>query len=104
MARSILLSNGTMHVGINLYGMVHDFYYPHVGYENHDTAGHMRHRIGVWVEDRFSWLDDGKWQFNFNYEGQALIGNTKARNPELGIVIELQDAVDCDFNAFIRNI
>ncbi|HWZ65984.1 MAG TPA: glycoside hydrolase family 15 protein [Patescibacteria group bacterium] len=104
MARSVLLSNGTMHVGINLYGMVHDFYYPHVGYENHAMAGHMRHRIGVWTEDHFSWLDDGKWQFNFDYEDQALIGRTQARNSDLGITIELQDAVDCDFNAFIRNI
>lgn len=104
MTRPILLSNGTMHVGINLYGMVHDFYYPYVGYENHARANHMRHRIGVWVEGKFSWLDDGQWKFIINYEDSSLIGNTQARNEALGVTLELQDAVDCDFNAFIRNI
>lgn len=104
MARPILLSNGTMHVGVNLYGMVHDFYYPFVGYENHAIANKMRHRIGVWVEGKFSWLDDGQWQFKIDYEDQSLIGNTQARNQNLGVTLEMQDAVDCDFNAFIRNI
>lgn len=104
MARPILLSNGSMHVGINLYGMVHDFYYPYVGYQNHAIANQMRHRVGVWVDGRFSWLDDGNWQFVIDYEDLAMIGNTQARNQSLGITLEFQDAVDCDFNAFIRNI
>ena len=104
MARPIVLSNGTLHVGINVYGMVHDFYYPYVGLENHDVAGNMRHRIGVWVDGSFSWLDDGQWQFSIDYEDRALIGNTQARNANLGITLEMQDGVDCDFNAFIRNI
>lgn len=34
MARPIVLGNGEMHVGINKFGEVHDFYYPYVGQEN----------------------------------------------------------------------
>ena len=104
MARPILLSNGAMHVGINLYGLVHDFYYPYIGHENHATANNMRHKVGVWVEDNFSWLDDGTWQFKIDYEPQALIGITQARNETLGVTLELQDAVDANYNAFLRNI
>ncbi len=104
MARPIVLSNGTMHVGINLYGMVHDFYYPYVGLENHALANHMRHRIGVWVEGHFSWLDDGSWTIEADYDDNSLIGLTRAVNRDIGVTLELQDAVDAHLNAFVRNI
>ena len=35
MSRSIVLSNGSMHVGLNNQGLLHDFYFPYVGLENH---------------------------------------------------------------------
>ncbi len=104
MSRPIVLSNGTMHVGINLYGMVHDFYYPYVGLENHSLANHMRHRVGVWVEGHFSWLDDGSWQIDSDYEDKSLIGMTHATSKSLGITLEFQDAVDAQLNVFMRNI
>ena len=47
MARPIVLSNGSMHVGINLYGMVHDLYYPYVGLENHAAASKRRHHCAI---------------------------------------------------------
>lgn len=104
MARPILLSNGTLHVGINLYGMVHDLYYPYVGLENHAAAQHMRHRIGVMVEGQFSWLDDGSWKFNMDYEPRALIGHFSAHSRKLNVTLEFTDCVDSDLNAFMRNI
>lgn len=93
-----------MHVGINLYGMVHDLYYPYVGYENHSRSNNMRHRIGVWSEGKFSWLDDGTWQFNMNYEPHALIGHFTAHNDELEVTLEFSDCVDSEYDAFLRNI
>lgn len=104
MARPIVLSNGTMHVGINYFGEVHDFFYPYVGLENHSMANHLRHRIGVWVEGHFSWLDDGSWVIEADYYDNTLIGLTRATNKALGISLELQDAVDAHENAFMRNI
>jgi GH15 family glucan-1,4-alpha-glucosidase len=104
MTRPIVLSNGSMHVGINLYGMVHDFYYPYVGLENHALSGNMRWRIGVWVEDKFSWLDNDAWQFTFDFEHGALVERTVATNQDLGVTLELQSAVDSVYTAFLRNI
>lgn len=104
MARPIVLSNGEMHVGLNKYGLVHDLYYPYVGLENHAAAQGLRHRIGVWVEDRISWLDDGGWNIRQGYPHGALIGHTVASNLEIGIVLEFDDAVDTDLNVFMRNI
>ena len=105
MARPLVLSNGELHVGLNNYGLVHDFYYPYVGMENHSFGSSTRHRVGVYVDDQLSWLDDeGAWQFTFRYPHKALIGHTMARNEALGILLEIDDFVDAQLNAFVRNI
>ncbi len=104
MARPIVLSNGGLHVGINKYGLVHDFYFPYVGLENHAAGQWLRHRVGVWIDGEMSWLDDRGWEFAFNHPYQALIGHTVAKNERLGILLELDDMVDATINAFLRNI
>lgn len=104
MARPILLSNGELHVGINKYGLVHDFYYPYVGFENHSAGQSPRHRVGVWVDEKISWLDDGAWEFKYSYPHQSLIGHIVATNESIGVVLEFDDAVDAEFSAYIRNI
>jgi len=104
MTRPLLLSNGRLHVGINLYGMVHDLYFPYVGLENHAAAQQMRHKIGVWVDGAFSWLDDGSWQFNMAYDPHGLIGHTTAHSDALHITLELTDCVDSEWDVFMRNI
>jgi GH15 family glucan-1,4-alpha-glucosidase len=104
-ARPIVLSNGELHVGINKYGLVHDFYFPYVGLENHAAGKSLRHRVGVWVDGEMSWLDDeGAWELAFHYPHQALIGHTVARNEHLGVLLELDDLVDANISAFMRNI
>ena len=80
MSRPIVLSNGEMNVGLNDYGMVHDFFYPYVGFENHTIGADTRHKIGVYVDGEINWLDNGDWQFNFRYPHDALIGCTVAKN------------------------
>jgi GH15 family glucan-1,4-alpha-glucosidase len=104
MTRPLLLSNGTLHVGINLYGMVHDLYYPHVGLENHAAAQHMRHRIGIWIDGTFSWLDDGTWEFSMSYDPHGMIGHTTAHNDRLQTTLQFTDCVDSEWNVFLRNI
>ena len=104
MARPIVLSNGALHVGLNKYGEVHDFYFPHVGLENHAAGKGLRHRIGVWVGGQFSWLHDESWQFTFDYHHNSLIGNLKAVNNDLGITFQSDDFVSSDCDAFLRNI
>lgn len=106
MARPVVLSNGELHVGINKYGLVHDFYFPYVGLENHSSGKSTRHRIGVWVDGSISWLDDltSGWECRFRYPHDALIGHTIAKNSRLGILLEFDDAVDSHMSAFMRNI
>lgn len=105
MARPIVLSNGELHVGLNNYGLVHDFYFPYVGLENHAAGEHLRHRVGVWIDGVISWLDDeNEWTFKFRYPHQALVGHTIARNERLNVLLEFDDFVDATMSAFIRNV
>lgn len=106
MARPIVLSNGELHVGLNAYGLVHDFYYPYVGFENHAAGGGLRHKIGVFIDGAVSWLDDkdSGWTFDFHYPHTALVGHTVAKNDRLGIILEFDDTVDAEMSAFVRNI
>lgn len=105
MARPIVLSNGELHVGLNGFGMVHDFYYPYVGFENHSAGDHLRHHVGVWIDGTLSWLDNpNEWTFTFRYPHTALIGHTLAKNDNLGILLEFDDFVDSEVSAFVRNI
>jgi len=104
MARPIVLSNGELHVGINRYGLVHDFYYPYVGLENHSAGPDLRHKIGVWSEGSVSWLDNDEWTFTFSYPHTALIGHTVAKNERIGIMLEFDDVVDGEYSALLRNI
>jgi len=106
MARPIVLSNGKLHVGLNNYGQVHDFYFPYVGLENHSAGKGLRHQIGVFVDGKISWLrsQNNDWKFRMRYHQCALIGHTKAVNDKIGLVLEFDDFVDANNNAFIRNI
>lgn len=104
MSRPVVLGNGELHVGLNKFGEVHDFYYPYVGLENHAAGKDLRHHVGVWVDGELSWLDDESWEFDFSYPHESLIGHTVAKNHGLGIMLEFDDAVDAEFSAFVRNI
>lgn len=104
MARPIVLSNGELHVGLNEYGLVHDFYYPYVGLSNHAAGKGTRHRVGIWVDGRTSWLDGGEWIFKFRYPQHALIGHTIAINESMQILLEIDDVVDSHMSAYMRNI
>ena len=104
MARPIVLSNGSMLVGLNRFGEVHDFFYPYVGLENHDTARDLRHRIGIYVDDKLTWLDDNDWQISQDYLSDTLIGKTIATNSIINIELEFTDSVDHDHDVLMRHL
>ena len=99
-----MLSNGQLMVGLNEAGLVHDFYYPYVGLDNLTTARSVHHKIGVWVDGTFSWVDDDSWQVDIQLETDALIGRVELSHESLGIKISTKDFVDTQTNAFIRRI
>jgi glucoamylase len=104
MGRPVMLGNGSLTVGINEHGLVHDFYYPYVGLDNLTTARSVHHKIGIWVDDVFSWVDDGSWDISVNFESDALVSVIRMRSETMKVELLFNDFVDNEDNIFCRQI
>jgi GH15 family glucan-1,4-alpha-glucosidase len=61
-----ILGNGNILVCLDRDGCIRDFYYPYVGQENH-VSGNF-HRIGVFVDGNFSWINKEEWVIESSYK------------------------------------
>lgn len=102
MARPVVLSNGKLMVGLNEHGLVHDFYYPYVGLDNLTTARSVHHKIGVWIDGIFSWVDDESWDINVDFETDALVSNVVMKSNNLSVELTFTDFIDNELNLFCR--
>jgi glucoamylase len=105
MARLATIGNGNVLVGIDNRGQVRDLYFPCVGEANHvsGASGNYVHRIGVYVDDQISWLDNPDWKVVMGSEEGTLVGSLFAENKRLGISISSRDAVHNEKNIFLRH-
>ncbi|MFT5849435.1 MAG: oligosaccharide amylase [Patiriisocius sp.] len=105
MSRAVTLGNGNMLVGLDYRGQVRDLYYPFVGFSNHvsGASGSFVHRIGVYVDDTISWLDDEQWQITVGCDAETVVGTMTAVNNEIGITLSSVDIVHNEKNVFIRS-
>jgi GH15 family glucan-1,4-alpha-glucosidase len=104
MARPVMLGNGQLTVGLNESGLVHDFYYPYVGLDNLSTSRSVHHKIGIWVDGKFSWVSNDGWDISVDFENNALVSSVEMHNSELQVSLHLNDFVDSEVNAFCRRI
>jgi GH15 family glucan-1,4-alpha-glucosidase len=104
MARSVILGNGGLTVGLDENGLVHDFYYPYVGLENLTTARSQPHHIGLWIDGTFSWVHEDKWDRDINFNDDALVSNILMTNENLGIELHFEDFVDSRLDVFARKV
>ncbi len=101
MPRHVLLSNGRFAFGIDETAYIRDIYFPYVGLENH-AVGHP-FRFGVWVDERFEWLDQN-WDLSITYMPETLTSRYKIKKPYYGIELEVNDAVYHTKDIFVRKI
>lgn len=104
MGRPVMLSNGQLLVGLDERGLVHDFYYPYVGLDNLTTAHSVHHKIGVWVKNKFSWVDEDGWDIKVDFDSDALVSDISMESSKLGVRLQFSDFVDCQHNSLIRRI
>src|SRR3989344_8801051 len=103
MPKAINLGNGSVLIGLDRFGQVKDFYYHYPGLENH-VSEYLTHKIGIYVEERFSWLDDGSWIIDIKSHEGTMASNISAKNDSLGIELQFTDIVYNEKNIFIREI
>ena len=101
MPRDLPLSNGTLLVAFDLQYRIRDVYFPHVGMENH-AVGHP-FRVGVWVDGRFGWMDDA-WRPSLRYIDSTMVTDVAAASDELGVALQVTDAVDFYENVLVRRM
>lgn len=103
MPKLVNLGNGRILIGLDKFGRVKDFYFHYAGLENH-VSEHLVHKIGCFVEDKFSWIDDGSWDVKIGCQKDTMASDIKATNASLGIELQLTDVVYNEDNIFIREV
>jgi glucoamylase len=105
MPRSVVLGNGNMLVNMDRRALIHDFYFPHVGLEDHTTFGHL-HRIGIFEEDSsaFTWLTDDHWTASNRYRKETLICETTLRSDLWQLELQFTDCIHPIDNILCRQI
>jgi hypothetical protein len=78
-------------------------YFPYVGLENH-VGGRLFHKVGVYVNGAFSWIDDGNWNIEITSPDDNMTGVIIARNEKIGIELRLEDTIYNEKDIYIRKI
>ena len=102
MAKSLILANGNIFVGLNASGFVSDFFFPYVGTENHVRG--EAHRIGIWQHNKLSWLDSGDWNIEIDLEKDTFVGVMKCFNKHTNLELHFVNAVYNEKNIFLREV
>ncbi|NCP67752.1 glycoside hydrolase family 15 protein [Candidatus Peregrinibacteria bacterium] len=103
MPQSLVVANGNMLVNFDANLQMRDFFYPFIGQENHSSYGKI-HRLGLWVDGAFSWLNDGHWEITPQYHNGALVGHSVAENKGLGVKLIFEDFVYTTHDILFRKI
>ena len=101
MSRDLPVGNGNLLVTFDRDYRLRDFYYPHVGQENHNEGAVCR--FGVWADGRFAWVGPG-WEISLDYEPETLVTHVVCRHPDLQIHLECADGVDFFENVYLRRV
>jgi oligosaccharide amylase len=99
----IVLGNGKTLIGVNKNAELRDLYFPFVGLENH-IGGKFKHRLGVWIDGKLSWISSGKWKATVASGNETMSGEITAVNEELGIELFIEDVLYNEKNIYFRQI
>jgi GH15 family glucan-1,4-alpha-glucosidase len=101
-SRDLPIGNGSLLVTFDRIYQLRDIYYPRVGQENH-TSGEPC-RFGIWVDGRFTWLDDPAWSRNLVYIADTLVTNVTLQHPSLQVSLTFNDTVDLGRDVLFRKV
>ncbi|NCO34444.1 MAG: glycoside hydrolase family 15 protein [Armatimonadetes bacterium] len=102
MPRDIPVGNGRLLINFDRRYQMRDFYFPHVGKENHSN-GHP-FRFGVWCEGRFAWVHSDDWVRNLKYLDDALVTQVELTHPTWELRLECNDCVDFHEAVYLKQV
>lgn len=101
MPRDIPVGNGNLLVAFDKSYLIREFYFPHIGQENHIDREPFR--FGVWVDGEFTWVPDG-WKVRMDYLDDSLVTNVELASGRLRLRVTLNDIVDFHENVYLRKL
>jgi oligosaccharide amylase len=99
--RDIPVGNGNLLAAFDEGSILREFYFPHVGEENH-TRGEP-FRMGIWLDGTINWIPDG-WNVINDYLDHSLVTNVILTHERLGLQIQSNDLVDYHENIYLKKI
>jgi glucoamylase len=101
MPRDLPIGNGSLLIAFDSQYRLADFYFPHVGMENHAAA---RFRFGVWADGVLRWIEHPQWKKSLGYLRDTLVTDVTCESEEAALRLNCYDAVDADANVYVRKI
>lgn len=102
MAKSVILANGNIQVGLNQHGLVSDFFFPFVGSKNHVRG--LTHKIGIWQNGSLSWLGDKEWNIEIDLCKDTFVGIMKCFHKKTSTELIIKNVVYNEKNIFLRQV
>ncbi len=103
MPRALTLGNGNILVCLDKYAQIHDFYFPHVGLEDHVGEDSV-HRIGAYADGRLSWLSSREWDITIRYMENANASRIIAINSRMELKLIFNDTVYNEKPILLRRV
>jgi glucoamylase len=100
MSRDLPIGNGNVLIAFDQNYLLKEFYFPHVGEENH-AGEHFG--VGVYADGKMSWLPDG-YQIERDYLGDTLVTNVSLVHEEMGLKVASNNLVDFEENIFLKKL
>jgi GH15 family glucan-1,4-alpha-glucosidase len=101
MPRDIPVGNRQLLICFDNEYRIRDLYFPHVGQENH-IGGNIC-RFGLLCGERFCWVPEG-WRLEMLYQPDSSVTRVDLYQPDLGLLMTCQDAVDFHENIYVRQV
>lgn len=102
MPRHFAIGNGKFLVNLDEHSFIRDIYFPYVGQLNH--AGGFPCRVGVWTEDKFSWLSDAGWKFELSYAEDSLVTEIVATHEDMQLQLTINDAIHQRDDIYLKKV
>lgn len=102
MPKALTAGNGELLVCFDEYAQVRDFYYPHVGLENH-VGSDRRHRLAVFTEGQAYFLEDD-FDVSISCAKDSLTGEVVAECQAAEVSLRIKTVVYNEDNIFLRRI
>lgn len=101
----LFMGNSRLTVGLNQHGLVNDLRFPAIDTDMMNPGQYSNyHRIGIMVDNQFSWLDDEAWHCRSRCLSATSLLQTTSHNHQLGVSLEFIDGVDSYKDVFMRHV